>query len=260
MELVRSRFRGTNRDEVLAVPSTVPSEGLGAPVLVIGTAHVVDLADPLRSVLSSRPLDGIAIELDPERAPLVLAPVPGASRPGHVPLFARLWGLLQRRLGAELGGGAPGSEMRAAASVARERGLPLFLIDDPIRATLARLLSTMPFKERVALLAGSIVGLFVPARVVNSQIEEYVDQPSDLIAEMRRASPTIVRVLIDERNEHMADRVRDLRDRGIVRLAVVVGDAHVTGLRIALGARAVPTEGLPFRELRALRGPSSSSG
>ncbi|HTW56304.1 MAG TPA: TraB/GumN family protein [Thermoplasmata archaeon] len=231
---------------------------LGAPVLVIGTAHVIDLAGPLRSVLGDRPLDGIAVELDAERAPAVLGPKPAGGRARDVPLFARLWGLLQRRLGAELGGGAPGAEMRAAADVARARGLPLFLIDDPIRATLARLLATMPFKERVTLVAGAVVGLFVPARVVSGQLEHYVDEPTEMIAELRRASPTIARVLIDERNEHMADRVATIRARGAGRLAVVVGDAHVTGLRIALGQRGVPTEGLPFRDLRGLRGPSSS--
>lgn len=231
---------------------------LGAPVLVIGTAHVIDLAGPLRSVLGGRPLDGIAVELDAERAPAVLGPRRDGPRARNVPLFARFWGLLQRRLGAELGGGAPGAEMRAAAAVARERGLPLFLIDDPIRATLARLIATMPFKERVTLVVGSLLGLFVPARAISERLEEYVDEPTDLIAELRQASPTIARVLIDERNEHMADRLAHLRTQGAARIAVVVGDAHVTGLRIALGERGVPSEGLSFRELRALRGPSAT--
>lgn len=231
---------------------------LGTPVLVIGTAHVVDLAGPLSTVLGDRPLDGIAVELDAERAPAVLGSGPTGGRPRDLPLFARLWGLLQRRLGAELGGGPPGAEMRAAAAVARQRGLPLFLVDDPIRATLARLLATMPFKERVTLIAGAVLGLFIPARTVSKQLEAYVDEPTEMIAELRRASPTIARVLIDERNDHMAERLALIRSRGAGRLAVVVGDAHVNGLRIALGQRGVPTEGLPFRELRGLRGPSSS--
>ena len=234
------------------------SEALGAPVLVIGTAHVIDLAAPLRTVLTDRPLDGIAVELDAERAPMVLGPSPTAPRRGGVPLFARLWSIMQRRLGAELGGDVPGAEMRAAAEVAQARKIPLFLIDDPIRMTLGRMLATMPFKERVSLLVGSIVGVFLPARVVRSQIEEYVDEPGALIAELREASPTIVRVLIDERNEHMADRLAHLRSHGAARLAAIVGDAHVTGLRVALGQRGVPTEGLPFRELRQLKAPSAS--
>jgi pheromone shutdown protein TraB len=230
---------------------------LGEPVLVVGTAHVIDLADPLRSVLTQRALDGIAVELDAERAPMVLRPSSGVPQRGSVPLFARLWSLMQRRLGAQLGGDVPGAEMRAAAEVAQSKKVPLYLIDDPIRLTLSRLVGSMPFKERVSLLFGSIIGLVLPARVVQSQIEEYVDQPGALISELREASPTIVRVLIDERNEHMADRLAHLRSHGALRLAVIVGDAHVTGLRLALGQRGIPTEGLPFKELRQLKGPST---
>lgn len=227
-------------------------------ILVIGTAHVVDLAAPIRAALAGRPLDGIAIELDAERARMVLEPTASRGRTAHVPLMARLWSLLQRRLGADLGAGVPGSEMRTAAAVARERNLPLFLIDDPIRAMMNRLLSTMPPKERLTLLVGSVVGLFIPSRIVKEQMEEYAEQPGEIVAELRRASPTIARVLLDERNEHMADRLAEIRARGFLRLAVVVGDAHVEGLTAALGRRQIPTVPLGFSELRGLRAPSSS--
>ncbi|MGP8078629.1 MAG: TraB/GumN family protein [Thermoplasmata archaeon] len=234
------------------------SGATGAPVLVIGTAHVIDLAEPIRLVLTARPLDGIAIELDAERAQLLFSPEGPKGRPAHIPLFARLWSVLQRRLGADLGGGMPGAEMRTAAAIARERNLPLFLIDDPVRAMLNRLLTTMPPKERITLLLGSIAGLFIPSRIVKEQMEEYVENPGEIVEELRRASPTIARVLLDERNAHMAERLAQLRARGFLRLAVVVGDAHVEGLRAELGRREIPTEGLGFSELRRLRGPSSS--
>lgn len=228
------------------------------PVLVIGTAHVVDLTGPLRAVLADRPLDGIAIELDGERAHLLFDDGAPKGRPAGVPLFARLWSVLQRRLGTDLGGGMPGAEMRAAAALARERHLPLFLIDDPIRAVLNRLITTMPPKERVTLLVGSIAGLVLPSRFVKQQIEEYVDRPEEIVEELRRASPTLARVLLDERNQHMADRLADLRRRGYQRVAVVVGDAHVGGLRAELERRGVASEALGFAALRRLTGPSSS--
>jgi pheromone shutdown protein TraB len=236
----------------MATPSVDP------PYLVIGTAHVVDLAAPIRSVLTGRPLDGIAVELDRERAQVLFAESPTSGRPAPVPLIARLWSILQRRLGADLGGGPPGSEMRTAAAVARERNLPLFLIDDPVRAMLNRLLTTMPPKERIPLLVGSIVGLILPSRIVRDQMEDYVDHPEEIVAELRQASPTIARVLLDERNEHMADRLADIRAHGYLRVAIVVGDAHVEGLRAALVHRQIPTEVLGFSELRRLTAPSSS--
>ncbi len=229
-----------------------------SPVLLLGAAHVVDLNEPIRRTLGSRVLDGIALELDRERADALLAPdVARRPRARGVPLVARLWGHLQRRLGAELGSGA-GEEMKAAASVARERDLPLFLIDDPIRSTLASLLASMPMKERVSLLVGAVVGLFVPSRVVVQEMDRYVEDPAEFASELRRASPTLAKVLLDDRNEHMADRLASLRARGYGRIAVVVGDAHLPGLTEALRRRGVPVESIAFRELRSATGPSSN--
>lgn len=236
----------------------MPIEPEEPRVLLLGTAHVVDLSGPLRRVFSGRVLDGVAVELDYERAHALLTDPKGPRPTGNAPLLARLWAHLQRRLGAEIGGGDPGEEMKLAATLARERGLPLFLIDDPIRVTFARLLRSMPVRERVTLLLGGLVGLFVPARVVSEEMDRYADRPEEFTEELRRASPTVARVLLDERNEHMADRLAHLRAQGFGRLAVVVGDAHVPGLFAALGRRGVPVEAIPFRELRALRGPSSS--
>jgi pheromone shutdown protein TraB len=211
------------------------------PVLLVGVAHVVDLEAPLRELLGSRTLDGIALELDAERAQALLHDATPVRRGGG-PAFARLWSILQRRLGDQIGGGPPGGEMRAAARVAQERGLPIFLIDDPIRVTLVELVRTMPFKERVQLFVGALFGLFVPPRVVEREMDRYVEQPEAYTEELRRASPTLAHVLLDERNEHMAERLRGLRSRGFGRLAVVVGDAHRSGLGIALNRRGIPVE------------------
>ena len=230
-----------------------------SPVLLLGAAHVIDLEAPLRRELDARTLDGVAIELDAERAATLLSDEGHARAPRGTPLFARLWARVQRRLGAEIGGGEPGAEMKVAARLAKERNLPLFLIDDPIRTTLFELVRTMPFKERVALLAGTVVALFVPARLVEREMDRYAAQPQAYADELRRASPTLARVLLDDRNEHMAERLATLRARGYGRMAVVVGDAHVEGLRRALGRRGVPVETIPFQQLRAPTAPSPSS-
>jgi pheromone shutdown protein TraB len=254
---------GTKTDEPAPAGSSVATTVPPASVLVIGTAHVVDLTSALRAVLTTRPLDGIALELDAERAQ-VLLPGPGATaapagaRGAPAPFFARLWAVVQRRLGAELGAGLPGAEMRTAAAIARERRLPIFLIDDPVRATLLRLVRSMPFKERVTLLVGSVAGLVVPSRVVAEEMDRYSEQPGEMLDELRRVSPTVARVLVDERNERMAERLAAIRDQGFARLAVVVGDAHVPGVCAALGRRGLATEPIRFRDLRAPTAPSSS--
>ncbi len=234
-----------------SLPGAMYSRSTEAPVLLLGAAHVVDLAEPIRRVLAGRVLDGVAIELDAERAQALLAEPAEPRRRSGAPVLARLWGMIQRRLGADLGGGPPGAEMKVAASVAKDRSLPIFLIDDPIRVTLVTLMRSLPVKERVVLLSSAIVGLFVPATVVEKQMDRYADAPDEFTAELRRASPTLARVLVDDRNEHMAERLAALRQRGFGRMAVVVGDAHLAGLSDALRRRGVPVESIPFRELRA---------
>lgn len=236
------------------------SSTLEAPILIVGAAHVVDLARPLRQALAERPLDAVAVELDPERAQAVLAErPPGSARGSGAPFFLRLWAILQRRLGEELGGGLAGAEMRAAAGVARERSIPLLLIDDPIRETVARLLRALTFRERVSLVVGSVAGLFIPSRLVARQIEAYQEEPSAYLEEVRRAYPTVARVLLDERNEHMADRLFEARRRGFGRVAAVVGDAHRDGLALALRRRGIPVETIAFSSLVRPTGPSSGS-
>ena len=230
-----------------------------APVLLLGSAHVVDLSAPIRRVLSERVLDAIAVELDPERAEALMSPDESGRRRSGAPLFARLWGVVQRRLGSEIGAGVPGAEMKVAIEVARDRHVPVFLIDDPIRVTLTNLVRSMPFKERVVLLSSAVVGLFLPSRVVNREMDRYAESPGEYTDELRRVSPTTARVLLDDRNEHMADRLASLRQRGYGRLAAVVGDAHLEGLRTALGRRAVPSEVVRFSELRTTTAPSPGS-
>jgi pheromone shutdown protein TraB len=229
------------------------------PLLVIGSAHVVDLESPLRAALDSRTLDAMAVELDAERAQALLGPHPESHGAGAgAPFFARLWAVIQRRLGDEIGGGVAGAEMRVAAQVAQERKIPLFLVDDPIRDTLGELIRSLSFRERVGLVLGSIMGLLVPRRLVTRQIDQYARAPDAYLTDMRQAYPTLARVLVDDRNEHMAARLADLRQRGYGRMAVVVGDAHVSGLTAALHRRGIPVRPVPFSELRTIRGPSAA--
>ena len=219
------------------------------PVLLVGTAHVVDLGAALRRTLEGRGLQGIAIELDEERARSLLAPEGRREGRGGAPWLIRLWALLQQRLGQELGAGA-GAEMRAAVQLAHEWSIPVLLIDDPIRATLARMLRSLTLRERISLLVGSVVGLFLPARVVEAQIGSYREAPGTVLEQMRAEFPSVTRVLVDERNEHMADRLAEARRRGFGRLAAVVGDAHVPGLTASLARRGVPVEAVRFADLR----------
>lgn len=225
-------------------------------VLVIGSAHVIDLRADLRRLLADRPLDAVALELDAERAQALLGPAPDAgARRANAPLLLGLWARLQRRLGQDIGGGPPGAEMRSVAEIAQERRLPILLIDDPIRDTLARLLRSLSMRERIGLLVGGIVGLVIPPKVVEKHIDEYAVHPEPYLEQVRQAYPSVARVLLDDRNEHMADRLAEARRRGLSRVAAVVGDAHVPGLADALRRRQLPVETVTLGQLTGATAP-----
>jgi pheromone shutdown protein TraB len=230
----------------------VYSSTLEAPILLVGAAHVVDLEGPIRATLRDRPLDAIAVELDDERARALLSEGAPTQGPRDGPMFLRLWAVVQRRLGGELGSGIAGAEMRSAAALAKERGIPLLLIDDPIRETVGHLIGSLSFKERIGLIVGSIVGLVIPSRLVRQEIDRYAAAPDDYVAQLRESYPGVARVLLDERNEHMAARLAEARRNGFGRVAAVVGDAHVRGLAEALHRRGIPTETVAFAQLRTV--------
>jgi pheromone shutdown protein TraB len=220
-------------------------------ILLLGSAHVVDLSGPIRERLSALPLQAVALELDAERAAVLEGPPSASSRKrGSAPILIRFWGVLQRRLGAELGQGA-GGEMRAAAQFAKERNLPVFLIDDPFNLTVRRLLGSLSPSERVRLLLGAVLGLVIPARTVKRELDHYSEAPTDYTDQIRTTFPSVARVLIDERNEHMAGRIEEMWRRGIRQIAVVVGDAHVPGLAQELQKRQLPVETVSFGQLRS---------
>jgi pheromone shutdown protein TraB len=220
-------------------------------IVLLGSAHVVDLSGPIREHLNALPLQAVALELDAERAAVLEGPPTAASRKrGSGPILIRFWAALQRRLGAQLGQGA-GGEMRAAAQFAKEKNLPIFLIDDPFNVTVRRLLGALSPSERIRLLLGAVVGLVIPARTIKRELDQYSDAPTDYTDQIRTSFPSVARVLIDERNEHMAGRIEGIWRRGIRQIAVVVGDAHVPGLAEELRKRQLPVETVSFGQLRS---------
>ncbi|MHB1435392.1 MAG: TraB/GumN family protein [Thermoplasmata archaeon] len=225
----------------------------GPTVVLVGTAHVIDLAEPIDRVFRRYHPDAVGVELDRARADALLSGAPRSGAGG--PLLLRLWAAAQRRLGAEIGGGSPGEEMRSAAVRALADRLPLYLIDDSVRETMGHLMRGLAPKERLQLLIGGVIGLVLPSRLVRREVDRYAQAPGEYLSDLREASPQLARVLIDDRNRRMADRITEIVARGHRRPLIVVGDAHRPGIESALRARGLEVVPIPFAELDRLRGP-----
>src|SRR4029453_2354275 len=110
----------------------------GVRYTLLGTAHVSRASvDAVKEAVGSGRFDAVAVELDPPRLQALTDPEALAKldliqviRTGRVAMFAANLALsaYQRRLAEQLGI-EPGAELKQAVLEARERNLPVHLID-----------------------------------------------------------------------------------------------------------------------------------
>ena len=197
-------------------------------LLLVGTAHVLELALPLERVLRTFNPGVVALEPDRERWAALRAPM----RPHRGPLLLRLLASLQERLG-EMLGAPPGSDMLAAGRTAQRLGARVALVDLPIGPTLQRAWRALSWRERLAL-ARELAPLLAGADLLTTGLAT-ADNPiatgdfSRELAEFAHRFPSLQRELIDRRDRYMARRLVALLRDG-QRVVAVVGEGHLAGL------------------------------
>jgi len=226
-----------------------------ARVTLLGTAHVSKTsAEAVRHQIETGGHDAVAIELDAGRLAAItdqqahaktdLMKVLREGKAGVLAVNLAL-GAFQQRL-ADKFGIEPGAEMRAAVAGARERGLPLLLIDRDIGVTLRRLYGGVGWWRRLTLVAGIIASAFSNEEVSEEEVERLKegDVLEATFAEFAESRADLYGPLIAERDEYMAAKLllavaddRGPRHRDVL---AVVGAGHLKGITAALeraGAR-----------------------
>jgi pheromone shutdown protein TraB len=75
---------------------------------------------------------------------------------------------------------------------------------------------------------------FRSKKKADSAINNFMENEEEVFADMRKRYPTLVRKLIDERDVHMAEKIKEASAK-YENLVVVVGDGHVEGISRLLG-------------------------
>jgi pheromone shutdown protein TraB len=218
-------------------------------ITIIGVGHVFQLSDNIKDIIRSKRPQVVCLELDPGRYHALTTKV---SR-GSIPLQYRILAHIQRRM-ADKFGSEVGDEMLAAVGAAREVGAQVALIDMDSTRVFAQLWARMSFKERLHLIGGAFVGLFMSKGRVEKEIENYEDHQDAYIEALGDGFPTIKEVLIDDRNKYMAANLTSISSSHSSVVAVV-GDGHVPGLLEAL--KPLEVETVRLKELRRPREPSA---
>jgi len=139
----------------------------------------------------------------------------------------------QKRLGDQMGV-KPGTELLEAVQEAEKYGIPVALCDRDVRVTLRRAWQSTSFWRKNYLLASIITSMFEETEITEDKLRELKESDvlSELLAELGQAMPELKRVLIDERDTYLAEKIKASTGK---RLVAVVGAGHVAGIKEALG-------------------------
>jgi pheromone shutdown-related protein TraB len=214
----------------------------GVEYTLLGTAHVSRAsAEAVKDMAGSGEYDAIAVELCQARYSALTAERKWTDldlykiiREGKAGLVMANLALsaYQRRI-AEQFGIEPGAEMRAATIAARERELPLQLVDRDLATTLRRSYSSVPWYKRMYLMAGLALGMVSSEEIDEDAIEKLKegDILESTFTEFAETSPELYEALIAERDRYMAARLREENvDSGGRKVLVVIGAGHMEGL------------------------------
>jgi pheromone shutdown-related protein TraB len=134
----------------------------------------------------------------------------------------------QKRIGKKLGI-KPGEEMMQAIEAAEAAGSSIHLADRDIRTTLSRTWRFMGFWTKIKMCAQILASGGELDAISEEDIENMKkkDVLETLISEIGKELPEVKRILIDERDQYLAHRIRTAPGKKIV---AVVGAGHVPGI------------------------------
>jgi pheromone shutdown-related protein TraB len=210
----------------------------GRRVILVGTAHVsLESVKNVEDAIREHSPDAVAVELCQQRYHALKnenkweqMELDKVIRGGQIYMFLLqiLLTNFQRKIGDDLGV-KPGAEMIAAVEMAEGEGIPVVLADRDIRVTLKRAMDSMSFREKFRILLGFLEGV-VDGQDIDQELVERLkekDVLTELMEELAVQTPSIKRVLVDERDQHIADRIFQA---GGERVLAVVGAGHMEGI------------------------------
>lgn len=207
-------------------------------IILIGTAHISMASKELvRETIEQEHPDTICVELDEGRLKSIQEPdrwkktdLKEVIRKKQLStLIANLvLGSYQKRMGEQTGV-KPGSELKEAVDIANEKNIPMVLADRDIKITLKRTWACTPWYRKFGLIGGLFGSIFDKTEISEEDLAKIKEQDAlnAMMQEFGKTFPEVKQVLIDERDQFLASRIKNAEGNKVV---AVVGAGHVKGI------------------------------
>jgi pheromone shutdown-related protein TraB len=208
-------------------------------IILVGTAHVSrESADLVERVIKEEKPDTVAVELCRSRYQAMTEENKWQEtdlikvikeKKAFLLLSNLMLASFQKKIGKKLGI-KPGEEMLRAVNTAKEMDAHIHLADRDIRTTLSRTWRLMGFWTKLKLLFQLITSMGDVDEIEKEDIEKLKQQDvlETLLSELGKTLPELQQVLIDERDQYLAHKIRTAPGNKIV---AVVGAGHVPGIK-----------------------------
>jgi len=121
-------------------------------------------------------------------------------------------------------------------------------IDMNAQNLFSRMLKSMSMSEKLKLLLSGFGGFFISKKNVEKELEKIEKDFDKYIVEIGKRFPTIKRVLIDERDQHMVQQLVAAGEKH-ERVVAIIGDGHVPGISELLAKKEIKFETVRLNEL-----------
>ncbi len=207
-------------------------------LVLIGTSHIsIESVKNVEKVMADIKPNIVALELDKDRFYALLSKkkrylMKGVGLKGF--LFALIGAYVEKKLG-KIVNVEPGSEMKTAIKLARERNAKIALIDQHIIVTLRRFSQTITWKEKWHFIVDIFRGIFARKKELEKIGLKSLDLTKvpekkvirKLISFVKKRYPNVYKVLIQERNDYMANNlVKLMKTHPKEKIFAVVGAGH----------------------------------
>lgn len=211
----------------------------GRQIILIGTAHVSPRsAEEVKEVIEQEQPDTVCVELCQSRYQSISdterwknTNITKIIKDGKALLLLVNFILssYQKKLAQQFNI-KPGQEMLQGIASAQEVGAELCLADRDIQTTMMRLWRKINLWGKIKLFFQLILSIFLDEEISEEEMEKMKssDMLSSALEELSRSFPHVKSILIDERDQYLAQKIKEAPGNKVV---AVLGAGHIPGIK-----------------------------